>query len=125
MGIRKVFFYEESDFKSGLDINTISNEQWDKEWIIHQFQHTIKHGNGANGYDLMVVILPNVDSSDHHTASGLLALETIDRLQQVKSADIVIPTIIGGSEYDHDRVNEQYFYFAINERYGDNGRLLI
>jgi hypothetical protein len=136
----------------------------------------------------MLVILPNVDSSDHHTASGLLALEAIDRLQQVKSVDIIIPTIIGGSEfvltqpptypanrladvltnvefrfnirwkvsnssivdyqtvlfwmaaehksqgslineilseYDHDRINEQYFYFAINERYGDNTRLLM
>jgi hypothetical protein len=29
------------------------------------------------------------------------------------------------SEYDHDRVNEQYFYFAINERYNDNARLLM
>ncbi|CAF1287913.1 unnamed protein product [Rotaria sp. Silwood1] len=191
VGIRKFFFYDESDFKSSPYINTILHEQWNKEWIIQQFQHTIKHGNSANGYDLMVVILPNVDSSEHHTASGLLALEAIDRLQQIKSSDIIIPTIIGGSEfvltqpptypenrladiltnvtnvefrfnlrwkvsnspvvdyqtvlfwmaaehksqgslvneilseYDHDRVNEQYFYFAINERYGDNTRLLM
>ena len=47
----------------------------------------------------MLVILPNVASSEHHTASGLLALEAINRLQQVKSVDIIIPTIIGGSEF--------------------------
>ena len=186
VGIRKFFFYEENDSKSSPYSNATLDEQWDKEWIIQQFQHTIKHGNGANGYDLMIVILPSVDSPDQHTASGLLALEAIDRLQQVKSVDIIIPTIIGGSEviltqpptypanrladiltnvefrfnlqwkinnspivdyqtvlfwmaaehksqgalvngilweYDHDRVNEQYFYFTINERYNNNARL--
>ncbi|CAF3964668.1 unnamed protein product [Rotaria sp. Silwood1] len=188
VGIRKFFFYDQVDLKATRDINAILTEQWDKEWVIEQFQHTIKYGNGANGYDLMVVILPSIDSHGHHTTSGLLALEAIDRLQQVKSVDIIIPTVIGGSEfvltqpptypanrladvltnvefrfnlrwkvsnspiidyqtvlfwmaaehksqgglvneilseYDHDRVNEQYFYFAINERYDDNTRLLI
>jgi hypothetical protein len=163
------------------------NEQWDKEWVIERFQHTINHGNGDNGYDLMVILLPNVDSHSHHAVSGLLALEAIDRLQQVNSTDIIIPTVIGGSEFvlnhlptypgnllaevltntigvefrfklqwqminlpivdyrtillwmaaehkprgslvnelltEYNRDFEQYFYFAINERNGDNRRL--
>ncbi|CAF2529198.1 unnamed protein product [Rotaria sp. Silwood2] len=120
----------------------------------------------------MLVILPNSNSHGHHTASGLLALEAIDRLQRLSSANIIIPTIIGYSEFvltelpsypenqltnlptnvtsfefrfnlkwklaaehksqggliteilsEHDRINEQYFYFAINERYGNGVRL--
>ena len=187
LGIRKFFFYDQMDFKYSRDVDTVYTEQWDKEWVIERFQHTIKHGNGNNGYDLMLVILPSIDSHGHHTASGLLALEAIDRLQQIKSADIILPTVIGGSEFvltehptypqnrladvlknvttfefkfslrwkpssvsfidyqtvllwmaaehksqgglvtellsEYNRDNEQYYYFAINERYGDNVRL--
>jgi hypothetical protein len=175
------------DLQYSRDVDSVFANQWDKEWVIEQFQQTLKHGNGANGYDLMVVLLPSVDSHGHHTASALLALEAIDRLQQVKSSNIQIPTVIGGSEFvltdpptypgnrlaevltnvtavefdfnlrwkvnnlsfvdyqtvlfwmaaehksqgglvtelltEYDRDNEQYFYFAINERYGNNTRL--
>jgi LmbE family N-acetylglucosaminyl deacetylase len=186
LGIRKFFFYDQLDLAYSRDVNTVLTEQWDKEWVIQSFQNTIKNGNGADGYDLMIVLLPSVDSHGHHTVSGLLALEAIDRLQQVKSNDIIIPTVIGGSEFtlnqpptypenrlaevltnlttyefrfnlrwkmidlpvvdyqtvlfwmaaEHksqgalvndqlkgSRDNEQYFYFTINERYGNNGRL--
>jgi hypothetical protein len=44
-------------------------------------------------------MLPNVQSHGHHTASGLLALETIKRLQEKQSTGIKIPTVIGGSEF--------------------------
>ncbi|CAF2196278.1 unnamed protein product [Rotaria magnacalcarata] len=30
----------------------ISATQWNKEWVIAQFQRTIKTGNDADGYDL-------------------------------------------------------------------------
>ena len=184
IGIRKFFFYDQMDLAYSLDTKTVLEDQWDAEWVVESFQHTLKHGNGANGYDLMVIILPNVNSHGHHTVSGLLALEAIDRLQQTKSTDMKIPTVIGGSEFtlyqspsypenplaevlgdfefrfnlrwktidlpvvnyqtillwmaaehktqgtlieellnEYNRDNEQYFYFAINDRYGDNGRL--
>lgn len=35
----------------------------------------------------------------HHTVSGLLVLEGINRLQQMNSSDVCIPTVIGGSEF--------------------------
>ncbi len=47
----------------------------------------------------MVLLLSSVDLHGHHTAGALLALDAIDRLQQVKSANIKIPTVIGGSEF--------------------------
>ncbi|CAF3384046.1 unnamed protein product [Rotaria sp. Silwood1] len=170
-----------------LQFLQIFEKQWDKEWVIEQFQRTIKNGNGADGYDLMVIILPSTNSHGHHTASGLLSLEAIDRLQRMKSVNISIPTVIGGSEFiltksptyaenglaeiltnittfelrfnlkwkmskssfvdyktirfwvaaehksqgslmdeiifEYDRNEEQYSYFAINERYGDHGHL--
>ena len=99
LSIRKYFFFDQRDLKSTRDINQIFTEQWDKEWVIERFQRTIKNGNGVEGYDLMLVILPNVDSHGHHTASALLALEAVERLQRNKSANITIPTVIGGSEY--------------------------
>jgi LmbE family N-acetylglucosaminyl deacetylase len=187
IGIRKFFFYDQMDLEYSLDINTVLEDQWDKEWVIERFQNTLKHGNGVDGYDLMVILLPSVNSHGHHTVSGLLALEAIDRLQQARSMDVKIPTVIGGSEFvlnqppvypgnqlaevltnitdfefrfnlrwkminlpivdyqtilfwmaaehksqvslinelltEYNRDNEQYFYFAINDRYGDNGRL--
>jgi LmbE family N-acetylglucosaminyl deacetylase len=189
LGVRKYFFYDQADLKSTRDINKIYSEQWDKEWVIQQFQQTIKNGNGNDGYDLMIIMLPNVNSHGHHTASGLLALEAIDRLQRNKSANIIIPTVIGGSEYvltqppsypadplaavltnvtkfefrfnlkwktsnsrvvdyqtillwmaaehktqgglineilsETDRNNEQYFYFAINQRSDNNARIMM
>jgi hypothetical protein len=52
-------------------------------------------------------MLPNIESHGHHSASGLLALETIERLHQNQSKDIKIPTVIGGSEFT---VNELQTY---------------
>ncbi|CAF4120269.1 unnamed protein product, partial [Rotaria sordida] len=185
--IRKYFFYDQIDLEYSRDVNTVFEKQWDKEWVIEQFQQTIRNGNGADGYDLMVIVLPNVNSHGHHTASGLLALEAINRLQRKKSVNMSIPTVIGGSEFvftqsptyaedrlaeilanitkfkfrfnlkwkisksimvnyrtihcwvaaehksqgnlidqvvfESNRTEEQYFYFAINERSGDHGRL--
>ena len=99
VGIRKYFFYDQIDLKYSQDIETVLTEQWDTEWVIERLQHTIKHGNGADGYDLMIVMLPSVESHGHHTVSGLLALEAIKRLQAVESAGAIIPTVIGGSEF--------------------------
>ncbi|CAF1274380.1 unnamed protein product [Rotaria sp. Silwood1] len=99
LGIRKYFFFNQVDLEYTRDVNIIFKKHWDKEWVIEQFQQTIKNGNGANGYDLMIIMLPNVDSHGHHTASGLLALEAIDRLQRLKSVNVPIPTVIGGSEF--------------------------
>ncbi|CAF1195163.1 unnamed protein product [Rotaria sp. Silwood1] len=180
---------EAIDLKNSRNIESIFAKQWDKEWIIEQFQRTIKNGNSVSGYDLMLIMLPNIDSHDHHTASDLLALEAIDRLQRLCSVNITIPTVIGCSEFvlteppiypenplvelptnvtsfefrfnlkwkvsnsfivdyqtillwlaaehkyqgglimkilsEHNPVNEQYFYFAINERYGNGTRFPI
>ncbi|CAF0900419.1 unnamed protein product [Adineta steineri] len=102
LGIRKFFFYDQLDLEYSRDTNSVLSKQWNKEWVIDRFHHTIKHGNGVRGYDLMIVMLPNVNSHGHHTVSGLLALEAIIRLQQMKSAYIVIPTVIGGSEFALD-----------------------
>ncbi|CAF5021519.1 unnamed protein product [Rotaria sp. Silwood1] len=188
-GIRKYFFFDQIDLKNSRNIESIFAKQWDKEWIIEQFQRTIKNGNSVSGYDLMLIMLPNIDSHDHHTASDLLALEAIDRLQRLCSVNITIPTVIGCSEFvlteppiypenplvelptnvtsfefrfnlkwkvsnsfivdyqtillwlaaehkyqgglimkilsEHNPVNEQYFYFAINERYGNGTRFPI
>ena len=99
LSIRKYFFYDQRDLQSTRDINQIFAEQWDKEWVIEQFQRTIKHGNGADGYDLMLIMLPNVNSHGHHTASALLALHAIEQLQRNQSANLTVPTVIGGSEY--------------------------
>jgi hypothetical protein len=99
LGIRKYFFYDQFDLKYDRNVDLILSEVWNKEWIIQLLEQTIKTGNGAHGYDLMLVMLPNVQSHGHHTASGLLALETIKRLQEKKSTGIKIPTVIGGSEF--------------------------
>jgi hypothetical protein len=52
-------------------------------------------------------MLPSIESHGHHSASGLLALETIERLQRNQSINIKIPTVIGGSEFT---VNELPVY---------------
>jgi hypothetical protein len=99
LGIRKYFFYDQFDLKYDRNVDLVFSEQWNKEWVIQLLEQTIKTGNGAYGYDLMLIMLPNVQSHGHHTASGLLALDTIKRLQENKSTDIKIPLIIGGSEF--------------------------
>ncbi len=47
----------------------------------------------------MVLLLSTLDLHGHHTTGALLALDAIDRLQQVKSANIKIRTVIGGAEF--------------------------
>ena len=59
LGIRKFFFYDQIDLGYSRNINIALVEQM---WIIERFQHTIKHGKGANGYELMVVMLSSTDS---------------------------------------------------------------
>ena len=99
LAIRNFFFYDQIDLEYSLDTETVLNQQWDKEWVIERFEHTLKHGNGVSGYDLMIILLPSDDSHGQHTVSGLLALEAIDRLQKMKSTDVRIPIVIGGSEF--------------------------
>lgn len=99
LGIRKYFFLEQFDLKYDRNVDQVLSEQWNKEWVIQLLEQTIRTGNGATGYDLMLIMLPSVQSHGHHTASGLLALETIKRLQGNKSMDVKIPTVIGGSEF--------------------------
>jgi hypothetical protein len=96
LGIRNIFFYEQLDLKYDRNVDVVFAEQWNKEWVIQLLEKTIKTGNGTHGYDIMLIMLPNVESHGHHTASGLLALETIERLRQT---NIKIPTVIGGSEF--------------------------
>ena len=99
LNIRNFFFYDQIDLEYSLDTETVLNQQWDKEWVIERFEHTLKHGNGVSGYDIMIILLPSDDSHGHHTVSGLLALEAINRLQKTKSTGVRIPTVIGGSEF--------------------------
>ncbi|CAF0735532.1 unnamed protein product [Rotaria sp. Silwood1] len=85
--------------KYDRNVDIVFAEQWNKEIIIQLLEQIIKTGNNTQGYDIMLIMLPSIESHGHHTASGLLALETIERLQQNKSTNIKIPTIIGGSEF--------------------------
>jgi LmbE family N-acetylglucosaminyl deacetylase len=98
LGIRKFFFYDQLDLKYDRNVDIVFAEQWNKEEVIQQLEKTIKTGNGTYGYDIMLIMLPSIESHGHHTASGLVALETIERLRKDKSINIKIPTVIGGSE---------------------------
>ncbi|CAF0727090.1 unnamed protein product [Adineta steineri] len=99
LGIRKFFFYDQIDLKYDRNVDVVFAEQWNKEEVIQRLEQTIKTGNSSDGYDIMLIMLPSIESHGHHTASGLLALETIERLQQKQLVNIKIPTIIGGSEF--------------------------
>lgn len=99
VGIRKYFFFDQFDLKYDRNVDIVLAEQWEKDWIIQLLERTIVGGNGPSGYDLMIIMLPNIQSHGHHTASGLLALETIGRLQRNPSSEIKIPVVIGGSEF--------------------------
>ncbi|CAF2709659.1 unnamed protein product [Rotaria sp. Silwood2] len=85
--------------KYDRNVDIVFAEQWNKEIIIQLLEQVIRAGNSTQGYDIMLIMLPSIESHGHHTASGLLALETIERLQQNKSTKIKIPTVIGGSEF--------------------------
>jgi LmbE family N-acetylglucosaminyl deacetylase len=107
LGIRKFFFYDQLDLKYDRNVEIIFAEQWNKELVIQQLEQTIRTGNKTDGYDIMLIMLPSIESHGHHSASGLVALETIERLHQNQSIDIKIPTVIGGSEFT---VNELPIY---------------
>lgn len=106
LGIRKFFFYDQLDLKMDLNVDIVFAEQWDKELLIELLTRTIKLANGIDGYDIMLVMLPDVASHGHHSASGLLALETIERLRKTSATQTKIPTVIGGSEFALSKVPE-------------------
>ncbi|CAF0898277.1 unnamed protein product [Adineta ricciae] len=99
LGIRKYFFYDQIDLKYDRDVENVLSKQWNKELIIQLLEQTITTGNGQQGYNLMLVMLPSVQSHGHHTASGLLALETIKRLRDKQLDEMKLPIVIGGSEF--------------------------
>jgi N-acetylglucosamine malate deacetylase 2 len=99
LGIRKFFFYDQLDLKYDRNVDIVFAEQWNKEGVIQLLEQTIKTGNNTQGYDIMLIMLPNIESHGHHTASGLLALEAIKRLRESHSTNLKIPTVIGGSEF--------------------------
>ncbi|CAM4740285.1 unnamed protein product [Rotaria magnacalcarata] len=85
--------------KYDRNVDIVFAEQWNKKQIIELLEQVIITGNSTHGYDVMLIMLPSIQSHGHHTASGLLALETIEHLQKNKSPNIKIPTVIGGSEF--------------------------
>jgi len=99
LGIRKFFFYDQIDLKYDRNVDIVFAEQWNKEEVIQRLEQTIKIGNGTDGYEIVLIMLPSTESHGHHTASGLLVLETIERMRKNKLPNIKIPTIIGGSEF--------------------------
>ncbi|CAF0798826.1 unnamed protein product [Didymodactylos carnosus] len=106
LGVRKYFYISQKDLKYSRDIKSVFDEQWDKDLIIRYLCNIIRTGNSETGYDIMLVMLPNVESHGHHTASGLLALSAIDILQKnqkldtnMKHASNKIPIVLGGSEF--------------------------
>lgn len=106
LGIRKIFFYDQLDLKYDRNVDIVFNEQWNKQFVIQQLEQTIQTGNGSNGYDIMLIMLPSEQSHGHHSASGLVALETIEHLYANKTLTIKIPIIIGGSEFSVDQLPE-------------------
>lgn len=107
LGIRKYFFYDQLDLKYSTEINDVLENQWNQVLVRQMLIETLKTGNGASGYDLMLVMLPNNQSHGHHTVSGLLALSTINELKLNRSTSIKIPTVLGGSEFV---LNQAYNY---------------
>jgi LmbE family N-acetylglucosaminyl deacetylase len=99
LGVRKFFFLDQLDWKYDRNVDVVFAEQWDKDEVIQRLQRTIKTGNGTDGYDLMLIMLPSVDAHGHHTASGLTALEAVHRLREQKLPNVKIPTVLGGSEF--------------------------
>ncbi|CAF3788495.1 unnamed protein product [Rotaria socialis] len=99
LGIRKYFFFDQLDLKYDRNVDIVFAEQWNKKQIIELLEQVIITGNSTHGYDVMLIMLPSTQSHGHHTASGLLALETIEHLQKNKSSNIKIPTVIGGAEF--------------------------
>ena len=99
LGVRKHFFYDQLDWKMDRNVDVVLAEQWNRELVIQLLERTIQTGNGSQGYDLMVIMLPDVQSHGHHTASGLLALETIERLRASQSTSTKIPIVLGGAEF--------------------------
>lgn len=111
LGIRRHFFYDQLDLQYTRDVELVLREQWNRDWVIQLLDQTLRTGNGADGYDLMLIILPNLLSHGHHSASAMLALESVARLQRDRSARVKIPLVIGGSEFvlnesvDHSSFN--------------------
>lgn len=99
LGIRKYFFYDQFDLQYDRNVDIVFKEQWNTELVMQQLEQTILTGNGTHGYDILLIMLPSTESHGHHSASGLLALETIDRLYSKKNPTIKIPTVLGGSEF--------------------------
>ena len=99
LGIRKIFFYDQLDVKYDRNVDVVFAEQWNKDIVRQQLLQTITNGNGTNGYDIMLIMLPHSESHGHHTASGIIGLETIEYLQKNSSSNIKIPTVLGASEF--------------------------
>lgn len=94
LSIRRIFFYNQIDLKYTTDVESIFNEQWNKTLISQLLEETLRYG-----YDFLLIFLPNGNSHGHHTASALIALETIERLKKDSNFKMKIPTVIGGSEF--------------------------
>lgn len=99
LGLRKFFFYEQLDLKYDRNVDIVFSNQWDKQYVCQQLMQTIMNGNGAIGYDIMLIMLPYIESHGHHSASGIVALEAIESLKKDSSLNIKIPTVIAGSEH--------------------------
>ena len=134
LGIRKHFFYNQGDLQYTTDVDAVFARQWNKTFLSESLERTLKEGNGNAGYDLMLLMLPNRASHGHHTASALIALETIERMKKRNDATLKIPTVLGGSEFvlteplipfnSLSKVEEKSFRFDRRWKLNSNNALL-
>eukprot|EP01112_Ceratiomyxa_fruticulosa_P013004 TRINITY_DN3634_c0_g1_i1.p1 TRINITY_DN3634_c0_g1~~TRINITY_DN3634_c0_g1_i1.p1 ORF type:complete len:319 (-),score=62.25 TRINITY_DN3634_c0_g1_i1:51-1007(-) len=117
LGVRKCFFLDQKDLKFDINIEPVLSEQWNVNVVTEQIHDIILTGNGENGYDLVLVMLPASDCHGHHKASAILALKALHQIIQekksglhphtkIKPASNKIPFVIAGVEYQFANIGD-------------------
>lgn len=78
IGVRNYYFFDQKDAHYGLDEREPLDTTWNVKWV----QTRLKEILTTNKYDFVFCLLPESETHAHHKAATILALRTINELEE-------------------------------------------
>lgn len=92
VGLRNYYFFDELDDQYSLDVE-LPLENWNTEVILERLQDIIQREQ----YDFVFTMLPYEGTHGHHKASALLALQTVEQMDEDDRPLVLAGTMLSDS----------------------------
>jgi LmbE family N-acetylglucosaminyl deacetylase len=94
IGIRNVYFLDQTDTKYTLDADSVLKNVWN----VSEIQRRLEDRMTSQQYDFILTMLPTPETHGHHKAAAIIVLQTFEKLvREHRFPGKEVPTILGMS----------------------------